>query len=165
MTDHEEDNLFTTHDKKHRLLSLPNFGWSYHEMAKSEYVLGPGGQLQSFSAVFSIRGTNGHPYSWYDLESGKIDKKVTKSWEPFDISHKLEKNWKTLGPKLKGKMHFAIHEKDVFLLDHSIRLLEARCKKLESDATFTYFKGIGHHMPLEHADKLMQSVLKKWNEK
>ena len=138
-------------------------GWTFENMAKFEHVLGAGGQLLSFAAVFSPKMNDaGSPDNWYDVKTGKVNMTVTDSWEPFDISRKLEKNWKELGSKLAGKMHFGIQEIDMFHLDHSLRLLEKKCKSLGSDATFTYFEGIGHHMPREHAEKMMDSVLKRW---
>ena len=168
--DKKQDNLFTINDqgeKKERLLCIPSIGWTYKHMAKFEHVLGAGGQLKSFAAVFSskLHPTNGGaPDHWYDIATGSIDMAVTDSWRPFDISQKLESNWKELKPKLKGKMHFGIHQTDTFLLDHSIRRLEEKCKELGSDATFTYFEGIGHHMPLDHAERMMDSVLKSWEQ-
>ena len=135
-------------------------------MVTYEHALGAGGQLQSFAAVFSPKlNPDGKPDQWYDVANGKVDMKTTDSWKPFDISRKLEGNRKELVPKVKGKMHFGIHQKDMFHLDHAMRLLEAKCQKLGSDATFTYFEGMGHHMPPEHAEKMMDSVLKRWNEK
>jgi len=169
LIDKKPDNLFTTTEKDkqtERFLSLPMLGWTYQDMATYEHALGPGGQLRSFDAVFSPKiNPDGNPDRWYNHKNGAVDMKVTDSWKPFDISRKLEENWQELGPKMKGKMHFAIHQQDVFHLDHAMRLLEAKCKKLGSDATFTYFEGVGHHMPEEHAEKMMDSVLKRWNEK
>ncbi len=169
LIDKKPDNLFTTTEKEEqveRCLSLPMFGWTFQNMATYEHALGPGGQLRSFDAVFSPKlNPDGNPDHWYNLKNGAVDMKVTDSWKPFDISRKLEENWQELGPKVKGKMHFAIHQRDMFHLDHAMRLLEAKCQKLGSDATFTYFEGEGHHMPEEHAEKMMDSVLKRWNEK
>jgi len=140
--------------------------WTFQNMANYEHTLGPGGQLQSFSAVFSPKiNPDGTPHQWYNIKNGKVDMAVTNSWKPFDISRKLEKNWQQLKPKLKDKMHFGVHQQDMFHLDHAIRLLEKKCKQLGSNATFTYFEGIGHHMPKEHAEKMMESVLKRWNHK
>ena len=169
LLDKKPDHLYLTTEKDEqvdRCISLPMLGWTFQKMANYEHALGPGGQLQSFAAVFSPKmNADGTPYQWYDVATGKVNMKVTDSWKPYDISRKLEDEWKVLGPKVQGKMHFGIHEKDMFHLDHAIRLLEKKCEKLGCDATFTYFEGVGHHMPEEHAEKMMDSVLKRWNEK
>ena len=169
ITDNKTDNLFTTTEQPeqvNRCISIPSYGWTFRNMANYEHALGPGGQLQSFAAVFTPEVTPDHkPNQWYDIKTGNLDIKTTNAWKPYDISRILSNNWKELGPKLKGKIHFAIHQIDLFHLDHSIRLLEKKCQQLGSDATFTYFEGTGHHMPPEHAEKMMNSVLKRWNEK
>ena len=169
LVDREQDNLFLTteqEEKVARCISLPAMGWTYENMATFEHVLGAGGQLLSFGAVFSPKTNEaGEPDAWYNIETGKVDMKVTDSWKPYDISTKMEENWTKLAPRVKGKIHFGIHQTDIFHLDHSVRLLEKTCQKLGSDATFTYFEGIGHHMTKEYIDKMMNSILKRWTEK
>lgn len=166
LLDEIPDHLYLTTEKEEqveRCISLPILGWTFRNMANYEHALGPGGQLQSFAAVFSEKvNDGGKPDQWYDVKNGEVDMKVTDSWKPYDISRKLENEWQVLAPKLQGKMHYAIHEKDIFHLDHAVRLLERKCKELGCDATFTYFEGTGHHMPPEHAEKMMDSVLKRW---
>ena len=65
-----------------------------------ETVMGHGGQLESFEAVFSPRGPDGKPRPLWDRRTGKIDHEVARTWERYDIRLILERNWKTLGPKL-----------------------------------------------------------------
>ncbi len=167
ITDKKADNLFTKivkEEQEDRCISLPMLGWTFRNMADFEHALGGGGQLQSFAAVFSPKlNKDGTPDQWYNIKDGAVNMQVTDSWTPYDISKIMQDNWKELAPKLKGKIHYGIHEKDMFHLDHSIRLLEKKCADLGSDATFTYFTGVGHHLPSEHAEKLMDSVLKRWN--
>jgi len=45
-----------------------------------EYVTGPGGQLDSFNAVFSPRGTDGQPRRLVNALSGVIDRDVAEYW-------------------------------------------------------------------------------------
>lgn len=168
LVDQKPDNLFTTTEQEEqvaRCISLPQLGWTFQNMANFEHVLGAGGQLQSFGAVFSAnKNEDGSPDSWYDINNGKVNRSVTDAWAPYNIALLLESNWKKLEPKLKGKMHFGIHSTDMFHLDHSVRSLEIKCKQLGSDATFSYFEGQGHHLPPSHAEKMMDSILKRWNE-
>jgi len=117
LTDKKPDNLFTTTEKaeqKPRCLSLPMLNWTFQKMANYEHALGPGGQLQSFAAVFSTKvNPDGTPDQWYDTKDGKVNMQVTDSWKPFNISHKLETNWEELKSKTKGKIHCGIHHSPV----------------------------------------------------
>ena len=78
-------------------------------------VIGWGGQLGSFEAVFSPLDQNGHPRKLWDRSSGAIDPEVAKAWEAYDIRLVLERNWPVLGPKLKGKLHVIMGDMDTFL--------------------------------------------------
>ncbi len=115
------------------------------QYAQTEQVLGHyGGQMASFNAVFSPKGDDGQPMKLYDFTTGTIDPAVAKAWEKYDISKVLRENWKTLGPKLKGKLHIWCGTADTFHLDEPLRLLDAELKKLGSDAKITYLDGKTH---------------------
>jgi hypothetical protein len=109
-----------------------------------EAVMGRGGQLGSFEAVFSPRGKDGKPMPLWDRKSGAVDPAVAKAWEKYDIRLTLEKNWKTLGPKLAGKLHVYTGEEDTFYLDGATRLLKESLKDLGSDAAVELFPGKNH---------------------
>lgn len=118
---------------------------SFRQYAAQEKVLGYyGGQLASFEAVFSPKGADGQPLPLFDRETGTIDSVAQRSWEKYDISKYLQSNWKTLAPKLKGKLHIIVGTADTFHLDEGVRLLETELKKLGSDATFEYVEGKNH---------------------
>jgi len=106
----------------------------YDDFAWMEHVLGPGGQLHSFEAVFSPRGDDGQPLPLWDRETGEIDSDVALSWEPYDIRLVLERNWDRLGPQLAGKIHIFMGSADTFLLDGATRLLKESLANLGSDA-------------------------------
>jgi hypothetical protein len=115
------------------------------QYAQQEQVLGSyGGQFGSFNAVFSPKGPDGRPMPLFDTETGQIDQSVAKAWEKYDISRMLRDNWKTLGPRLKGKLHIYVGTADTFHLDESLRLLDAELKKLGSDARIEYLPGKTH---------------------
>jgi S-formylglutathione hydrolase FrmB len=115
------------------------------QYAQQERVLGYyGGQFGSFNAVFSPRGPDGQPMLLFDIDTGRVDPVVAKAWEKYDISRILQANWKTLGPKLKGKLHIVVGTADTFHLDESTRLLDAELKKLGSDARIEYIDGRTH---------------------
>jgi enterochelin esterase-like enzyme len=118
---------------------------SLRQYAQQERVLGYyGGQFGSFNAVFSPKGADGQPMPVFDVETGRIDPFVAKAWEKYDISRYLQTNWKTLAPKLKGKIHIIVGTADTFHLDEAVRLLDAELKSLGSDAKIEYLEGRDH---------------------
>ncbi len=116
----------------------------YKGFSDMEVVMGHGGQLRSFEAVFSERGADGQPKPLWDRKTGAIDPAVAKSWEKYDIRLVLERNWKTLGPKLRGKVHVYMGEMDSFYLEGAVRLLQRSQKELGSDAVVELFPGKDH---------------------
>ena len=102
-----------------------------------------GGQIASFEA-FSPKGPDGRPMPIFDRDTGRIDPAVQKAWEKYDISRILRANWKTLGPKLRGKLHVFCGTADTFHLDEALRLLDVELKKLGSNARIEFLEGRTH---------------------
>lgn len=118
---------------------------TFRQYAQQERVLGYyGGQMASFNAVFSPKGDDGQPMKLFDIDTGRIDPAVQKAWEKYDISRLLRANWKTLGPKLKGKLHIIVGTADTFHLNEAVKLLDDELKKLGSDAKIEYIEGKTH---------------------
>lgn len=82
-----------------------------------------GGQMASFEAVFSPRGSDGQPMPLFDRDTGRIDPFVQKAWERYDITRLLRTNWPRLGPKLQGKLHIIVGTQDTFHLEAGVYLL------------------------------------------
>lgn len=139
-------NLFTDPKAERRALSRSSGrGVMYFDsFSRMEEVMGRGGQLESFEAVFSPRGKDGKPMKLWDRKTGAIDPDVAEAWEPYDISLKLKREWATLGPKLTGKVHVYMGDEDTFYLDGATRLLKRRVAKLESDVVVEMFPGKTH---------------------
>ena len=102
--------------------------------SRSESVLGShlrsGEQLAIWQTVFGPMGADGYPKPLWDERTGEIDPEVAAYWkEHSDLSYILQRDWKTLGPKLVGKLHFKVGTRDTFYLDGAVRLLQ---KFLES---------------------------------
>jgi len=116
----------------------------YQPFSDMETVMGHGGQLASFEAAFSTRGPDGQPRRLWDRTTGQIDAVVAKSWEAYDIRLILERNWKTLGPKLAGKLHVHMGGDDTFYLDGATVLLKEALAKLGSDAVVEVVPGRDH---------------------
>ncbi len=119
--------------------------------SKVEDVIGDGGQLHSFEAVFSPKGKDGRPRPLYDRETGAIDPETVRAWESYDIRAILERDWPTLGPKLAGKLRVITGEEDTFYLDGASRLLKAALAKLGSDAVVEMVPGRDHGTVLDDA--------------
>jgi pimeloyl-ACP methyl ester carboxylesterase len=107
-------------------------------------VIGRGGQLRSFEAVFSRRGGDGEPARLWDRRTGRIDPEVMRDWRAYDIRLKLEENWPRLGPKLAGKLHVITGELDTFFLTGAVEKLASSLAALGSDAQVTILPGRDH---------------------
>lgn len=128
----------------------------YDSFTKMDDVLGRGGQLRSFEAVFSPLDAKGEPLRLYDRTTGQVDPAVAKAWEPYDIRLKLERNWQTLGPKLQGRLHIRTGSLDTYYLDGAVVRLAESLKQLGSDAEITVVPGADHSTVLS-ADYYRQS--------
>ena len=117
---------------------------SFQPFSDMEFVMGRGGQLGSFEAVFSPRGSDGKPLQLYDRKTGAIDPAVAKEWEKYDIRLILERNWRSLEPKLRGKIHIFMGEEDTFHLEGATKLLKQSLATLGSDAAVELFPGKTH---------------------
>ncbi len=112
------------------------------EMNHRELVLGTRGrsgeQWDIWQAVYSPVGPDGYPKPIWDKLTGKIDPSVAEYWrENYDLSYILRRDWKTLGPKLKGKLHIYVGDMDNYYLNNAVYLVE---EFLES-TTEPYYDG------------------------
>jgi hypothetical protein len=141
-----QSNFFADESGKPRPLARMNGKpvLFYKPFSDMEVVMGHGGQLSSFEAVFSPRGADGRPQQLWNRMTGRIDPQVARSWEKYDIRLVLERNWKTLGPKLAGKLHVYTGSEDTFYLEGAVALLKASLAKLGSDAVIEIVPGRDH---------------------
>ena len=105
-----------------------------------------GQQWGAWNATYGPRGADGRPVPLWDPKSGVIDKSVVEHWKKYDLRLILEQNWKTLGPKLRGKIHISVGEADSYYLNRAVHLLDDFLKKAEppADAQIAYGPGRGH---------------------
>ncbi len=94
-----------------------------------ELVLGDknrsGDQFDIWEAVYSPMGDDGYPKRLWDKRTGTIDKSVAEYWkENYDLRHILERDWNTLGPKLRGKLHIYCGDMDNYYLNNAVYLME-----------------------------------------
>jgi hypothetical protein len=101
-----------------------------------------GEQWDIWQAVFSPAGSDGYPKEIFDQRTGVIDHAVADYWrQHYDLNAILQRDWKTLGPKLQGKLHFYVGTADTYYLDGAVHLLQASLEKTtdpHSDADFDY---------------------------
>ena len=94
-----------------------------------ELVLGTrsrsGQQWDIWEAVFSPVGPDGYPKRIWDKRTGVIDREVAEHWrEHYDLSHILRRDWATLGPRLRGKIHLYVGDMDNFYLNNAVYRVE-----------------------------------------
>ena len=140
------DNMYRDASKQARPIARMKQGpvlW-YESFSKMEHVLGHGGQLRSFEAVFSPRGKDGKPLKLYDRETGNINPEVAETWKAYDIRLILETNWKQLLPKLDGKIHVFMGDQDTFYLEGATILLKKSLGQLEGRTVVEIHPGKNH---------------------
>jgi hypothetical protein len=100
-----------------------------------------GGQYDIWQAVFGPLGTDGYPKPIFDKVTGDIDPTVAAYWrEHYDLSNIIARDWATLGPKLKGKIHVYVGSGDNYYLTDSVYFAQERLESLEPkyDGTVAY---------------------------
>jgi hypothetical protein len=120
-----------------------------------ELVLGTHGrsgeQFDIWQAVYSPVGEDGYPQLIIDPTTGAIDHRVAEYWKQhFDLDYIMQRDWKTLGPKLVGKLHFAVGDNDSYYLDRAVRLTEKFLETTKDPGKGPYFAGdfdYGHLQP------------------
>jgi hypothetical protein len=104
-----------------------------------------GEQIDIFEAVYGPKGPDGYVKSLFDQCTGEIDPSVAEFWkENYDLRYILERDWATLGPKLKGKLHIYVGDMDTFYLDSAVRLLERFLERTKNP----YYDGV-----IEYGDR------------
>ena len=102
---------------------------SLEDMNHRELAIGTqsrsGAQWDIWQAVYSPVGENGYPKPIWDKLTGEIDHTVAEYWrENYDLSYILRRDWKILGPKLKGKIHIYCGDMDNYYLNNAVYLIE-----------------------------------------
>lgn len=111
-----------------------------------ELVLGTHGrsgeQWDIWQAVFSPVGPDGYPAEIWNQRTGVINHEVAEYWhDHYDLTAILQRDWKTLGPKLQGKLHVTVGTADTYYLDGAVHLMQHALESTanpRSDATFDY---------------------------
>ena len=120
-------------------------GWTAEMENRYERVIGDksrsGGQWDIWEAVYSPMADDGYPMRIWDKTTGVIDKQVAAYWrEHYDLRYIMERDWKTLGPKLRGKIHLYVGDMDSFHHNNADYLTEEFLKRADppADAEVAY---------------------------
>jgi hypothetical protein len=101
-----------------------------------------GEQWDIWQSVFSPAGPDGYPAEIWNQRTGVINQEVAAYWrEHYDLTAIMQRDWKTLGPKLQGKLHVMVGTADTFFLDGAVHLMQHALESMtnpNSDATFDY---------------------------
>lgn len=100
-----------------------------------------GDQWDVWESVYSPVGADGYPKPIWDKKTGVIDTTVAAYWrENYDLGYILRRDWKTLGPKLRGKLRIYVGDMDNYYLNDAVYAVEEFLKKADppADAVVDY---------------------------
>lgn len=119
---------------------------------RREEVMGTHGrsteQFGIWQAVFSPVGADGYPKAIWDPATGAIDPQVAAYWkEHYDLRYIIERDLAKLGPKLAGKVHFAVGDMDTWYLNNAVHLMQQSLESAKNPfriADFEFSPGKPH---------------------
>jgi S-formylglutathione hydrolase FrmB len=116
-----------------------------------------GQQWGSWVAVYSPRGDDGLPAPLWDPLTGKIDHAVAEQWKKYDLRLIVEDNWKTLGPKLRGKLHIASGEADQYFLNNAMHMFNDFLRRADPpfEGKIVFGPGEGHGWMYENMREML----------
>jgi hypothetical protein len=83
------------------------------------------GQHDAWASVFSPVGDDGYYKPLYDKVTGAIDPEVALYWrDHYDLRYIMQRDWATLGPKLRGKIHITSGTMDNGYLNNAVYQME-----------------------------------------
>ncbi len=101
-----------------------------------------GGQHDAWASVFGPVGDEGYYKPLYDRLTGAIDPSVARYWrDNYDLRYIMERDWPTIGPKLRGKIHITSGTMDNGYLNNAVYQTEdffKRTKNPPADAEIIY---------------------------
>ena len=121
---------------------LGNVSSTLRDMNLRELALGTKGrsgqQWDIWEAVYSPVGEDGYPQRIWDKYTGEINPEVAQYWkENYDLAYIMKRDWASLGPKLKGKVHIYCGDMDNYYLNNAVYLTE----EFLEETTDPYYDG------------------------
>ena len=126
---------------------------SVRQESQFEAVLGSrarsGEQFAIWEATYGPVGPGGYPAELWNLATGTIDHAVAEYFKAhdYDLRDYLERNWATLGPRLKGQLHVYVGDMDTFYLNLAVYRLEEFLKRARpaAEAEVAYGRPLKPH--------------------
>lgn len=155
---------------------LGNVTTSLRSMNMRELALGDksrsGQQWDIWEAVYSPVGSDGYPQRIWDKYTGDIKPEVAQYWkENYDLAYILQRDWETLAPKLKGKIHIYCGDMDNYYLNNAVYLAEEFLSETNYDGEIDYGDRAEHcwngdHTQPNHISRLRyhRMFIPKWAE-
>jgi S-formylglutathione hydrolase FrmB len=145
---------FTTAERPMRRTTEGQVVWTLRQLSQFEAVLGSRGrsgyQLQGWEAVYGPVGSDGYPRRLWDPLTGKINREVAEYMREhgYDLLEYTKRNWTTLGPKIRDKLHFFCGDMDNFYLNLAVYRFEEFLQQTENPhypGQFTYGRPMKGH--------------------
>ncbi|MEO1717098.1 MAG: alpha/beta hydrolase, partial [Planctomycetota bacterium] len=132
------------------------------DFIERERVLGPGGQIGSFEAVFSPALEDGTPTLLFDRDTGLIDPRVAEAWKAYDIRRKLEREWDDKQDSLSGKLRVYGGEMDNFYLGEAVDMLAEAMEAMGADEEIVVIEGLPHTFHWEGDADMWRTMAERW---
>jgi hypothetical protein len=102
-----------------------------------------GGQWDGWQAAWAPVGADGYPKPLWDKRTGHIDHAVAESMRAkgYDLRDYVERNWKSLGPQLVGKLHVAVGDMDNYFLNLGVYRMETFLESTKEPGKGPYYAG------------------------
>ena len=111
-----------------------------------------GGQWDGWQAAWAPVGPDGYPKPVWDKRTGHINKDVAEAMRAngYDLRDYVERNWKSLGPQLVGKLHIAVGDMDNYFLNLGVYRMETFLESTKEPGKGPYYAGtIDYGRPLK----------------
>jgi hypothetical protein len=131
-------------------------------MGLSDSFTMSGEQWGAWNAAYGPRGADSRPAPLWDPKTGKINRELVEHWKKYDLRMVLDQKWKTLGPKLSGKLTIWVGEADDYFLNNAVHLLDDFLSKADPpfEGKFIYGPGKGHGwMPFSQREIMHQMAV------
>ena len=102
-----------------------------------------GGQWDGWQAVWAPVGADGYPKPVWDKRTGHINHDVALAMRDkgYDLRDYAERNWKTLGLELVGKLHIAVGDMDNYFLNLGVYRMETFLESTREPGKGPYYAG------------------------
>ena len=115
------------------------WGWAAGGSCRAR-IGAPGTRCSARAATTACRSRCG------TARRARSTRTVLDHWKKYDLRLRLEQDWATLGPKLRGKLHIWVGEADDYFLNNAVHLLDEFLSEAHPafEGKITYAMGKNH---------------------